>query len=218
MIDKLAKLLNSQPGSIMPGENGEMGVIAFETGVVKIDDYLYSVYGNIPIREFVSLFVEIASRNGNNRRPKNPDGDKATQRQFRARFTEGYDMNDFRMAIEALHEDTFHNSPQNGKPAWYYADMEYITRADNLEKYLQRYKMTHTESSTEVFDKICNVYNDWAKEPTNLYWKEQWQMAMRAAMDVVRAVPNKNTLLEKLDKIEALSSHPAYPFIKKLFV
>lgn len=215
MTDKLIKLLNTQAGSIFPGEKGEMGEVWFQDGSkMRIDDFVNSCIGKVPIVEFVAMFVEIGATYGNNRRPKNPEGDKTTQRQFKQRFLEGYDLQDWRKIIVALHEDKWHSEPNNGHVPYYYADMEYITRSDNAEKYFQRYNMYLGEGVDEKFNKLSSVYDSWSKETGNIYWKEQWQLTMNDIVRIVRETKNKESLKERT---KHLSSHPVYEFIEKIF-
>jgi uncharacterized phage protein (TIGR02220 family) len=76
-------------------------------------------------REFISLINKLANRNFR--------GDDKSKRQFQARLKNGYTLEDFKKAIEAVLADPWHKE-SNFK----HLDPEFITRPDKLEKYLNR--------------------------------------------------------------------------------
>jgi uncharacterized phage protein (TIGR02220 family) len=72
--------------------------------------------------KFINLFNSITI--------KKFRGDKKSKRQFMARITDGYIMEDFEKAITNCFDDDFHKkNPQ-------YLTPEFITREDKLQKYL----------------------------------------------------------------------------------
>jgi uncharacterized phage protein (TIGR02220 family) len=71
--------------------------------------------------EFLDLFKIITG--------KNVRGNSKSMRQFSARLSDGWTLDDFKIAIKSCFEDPFHK--ENPK----YLTTEFITRPDKLEKY-----------------------------------------------------------------------------------
>lgn len=175
-LDKLIKHLGSEPASIFPGEDP---TIVFAGKVANLRDFIMEIVPKVPFDDFIKNFIAIASTHG---RKINPKGDAKTRRQFSARVAEGYTMDDFIKAIRSLHLDSFHKEKN-----WYYADPEFVTRAGNMEKLLQRYDiLVGTDTDDAAILKMKEVYEKWVpdgkQDPDkdsdhNKYWREQWVMA-----------------------------------------
>lgn len=127
-----------QEGKLIIHENGQPLIGLLEFLEESIADK--SGYGEF-IKLFNSIFVKKDGKPGTKR------GDSKSKRQFSARFKEGFKMEDFRMALIALHQDQWHKKGGETGIEYYYATPEYITRADKLSNFKARYTETPPDKS-----------------------------------------------------------------------
>lgn len=208
-IDRIVKLLSSEPSFIIPGKNP---TICIGDEVIDLREFL-TEKSDFSFAHFMVMFVEIARSYGRFT-GRAPRGDVKTKKQFSARISEGYSQEDFRKAIISLHKDSWHSVEQNGHPPYYYADAEYITRASNLEKYIQRY--VDVDDYASVIIEMKDTYDlliasDNVQDESR--HKESWASLGGRLRDMYIKSPDKQQIISKIHLV--FNNHKALPFIMK---
>jgi len=98
-------------------------------------------------KEFIDMFNELASRSFRY-------GDSKARRQLKARMKDGYNLEDFKKALQAALADSFHKESD-----YKYLTPEFLTRSDKLDRFLAQAEdapktYTKTGSTKEFFDNL----------------------------------------------------------------